>query len=60
MRVYKVGIDRKENIWLVMLGLAIGGLVVFMALWSLTETDPQYRQPPDYITTNTESEASND
>lgn len=52
--------NRKENIWLVILGLAIGGLVVFMALWSLTETDPQYRQPPSYVTTNTESEASND
>lgn len=49
---------KKENPWLVALGLILGGAVVFMMLWAALETDPQYRKPPSYAMTNMESEAS--
>jgi hypothetical protein len=52
--------DGKENPWLVAIGLIVASAVVAMMLWAAFETDPQYRQPPSYVTTNTESEASND
>ena len=38
-----------KNPLLVAFGLLMAGAVVFMALWALFETDPQYRNSPSYV-----------
>lgn len=32
-----------------LLAALIGGAFVFMLLWSLSKTDPQYQHAPDYV-----------